>query len=105
VCWNDRSTTPSPVDTATTFRITHPFHPLFGREFELLERRATFGRDRVYYEDSKGRLHCIPRDWTDLVPCDPFVEVSAGRSLWRVDDLLKLVEQLGKLLERDGRDA
>ncbi|WP_225649627.1 DUF5372 family protein, partial [Bradyrhizobium australafricanum] len=31
-------------------RITHPFHPLCGRKFELICRRRHWGEDRVVYE-------------------------------------------------------
>ncbi|WP_208461047.1 DUF5372 family protein, partial [Paraburkholderia mimosarum] len=30
-------------------RVTHPFHPLRGQEFVLLERRCAWGEERVYF--------------------------------------------------------
>ena len=33
----------------------------------------------------------MPLDWTDMGPEDPFIAVSAGRALFRVEDLLGLV--------------
>jgi len=59
----------------------------------------------VYYEDDEGRLRCIPLDWTNLAPPVAFLQVSAGRSQWRVDDLLKLVEQLEGMSRREGHDV
>ncbi|MGH3519258.1 MAG: DUF5372 family protein [Haloechinothrix sp.] len=34
----------------------HPFHPLFGREFELVKRRRNWRVDRVYFFDAAGAL-------------------------------------------------
>jgi len=33
----------------------------------------------------------VPLDWTDMGTVDPFIVVSAGRALFRVEDLLSLV--------------
>jgi len=40
---------------------------------------------------AKKRRSSVPIQWTDVGPKDPFVVVSAGRSLFRVEDLLSLV--------------
>ncbi len=77
--------------------MTHPFSPLFCREFELVTYRHNWGEDRVYYVDDEGDLRSLPARWTSVVPEDPFVVVSAGRSHFRVADLLELVELLGVL--------
>ena len=39
----------------------------------------------------------MPLDWTDIAPQDPFVVVSAGRALFRVEDLLGLARLLGEI--------
>lgn len=75
-----------------SFRIIHPFHPLTNREFELVIYRHNWGEDRVYFHDPDGKLSAIPASWTDLIAEDPFVGIAAGRSLFRLDDLLKLSE-------------
>ena len=62
------------------FRVTHPFHPWFGREFALVTYRLNWGEERVYFHDDAGRLVAIPARWTSVFPADPFVVVSAGRS-------------------------
>ena len=72
------------------FRITHPFHPLAGREFEALARKEYSGEHRVYFVDKKGRQCEIPLSWTDLVPEDALTTLSAGRSWFRAADLLEL---------------
>ncbi len=77
--------------------MTHPFHPLTGREFDLVVRKHTWAEDRVFFVDD-GQLRSVPAGWTDVVPADPFVMVAAGRSPLRVAELLALaalVEDLG----------
>lgn len=71
-------------------RVTHPFHPLAGREFDLVVRRLTWAEDRVFFFDDDAQLRSLPAGWTDAVPADPFVVVAAGRSPLRVDDLVAL---------------
>ena len=76
--------------TAGRFRITHPFHPLHGAEYELVTRKLTWGEDRVFYYDSGGQLKSLLTNVTDVVSKDAFDRISAGRSAFRVDDLLEL---------------
>jgi hypothetical protein len=76
--------------TAGRFRITHPFHPLRGAEYELVTRKLTWGEDRVFYYDTSGKLKSLLTNVTDVVSTDAFHRVSAGRSAFRVDDLLEL---------------
>ena len=70
--------------------MTHPFHPLAGREFPLVNYTFCWGEARVYYYDDAGSLGSLPARWTSAGPPDPFVEISAGRSPFRVEDLLEL---------------
>ena len=44
----------------------------------------------MYFHDSEGKLVSVPTGWTDLAAEDWFVQVSKGRSLFRVEDLLEL---------------
>ena len=74
------------------FRVTHRFHPLFGREFELVHYRQCWGEDRVFYLDEGEDLRSLPAGWTSTVAGDPLVVVSAGRSMFRVADLLELAK-------------
>jgi hypothetical protein len=79
--------------------VTHPFHPLCGREFELVTYRQNWGEDRVYFHDDQGRLKSLSARWTSIGPDDPFKVISAGRSVFRTSDLLELVDLLAKLQE------
>ena len=79
-------------------RVTHPFHPLADREFDLVVRKHTWAEDRVFFVGDDGRLRSVPAGWTDVIAPDPFVVMAAGRSPLRVADLLALaalVEDLG----------
>ena len=74
-----------------TLRVTHPFHPWYGRSFELVARRTAWGEDRVYFHDENEQLFGIPATWTDVVAVDPWVQVAAGRALFRAADLVELL--------------
>ena len=82
---------------AQTFRVTHPFHPLRGRTFQLVDCRQTWGEDRVYFHDDSGQLARLPLQWTDVVPDNPTVVVGAGRAHFRYDDLCRLADLLTRL--------
>ena len=74
------------------FRVTHPFHPLFGREFEVSYFRRDWGDDRVCYHDELGSEASIPVGFTDLRAPDPFVVMAVGRCRFRVEDLIELTK-------------
>ena len=76
--------------TTGRFRITHPFHPLRNAEYELVTRKLNWGEDRVFYYDLDGKLKSLMTNLTDVAPTDAFDRISAGRSAFRVDDLLEL---------------
>ena len=59
-----------------------------------MTRRLNWGEDRVFYYDQTGASNV-----TDVVLEDAFTHVSAGRSAFRVDDLLELF----RLIDRYGR--
>jgi len=48
--------------------------------------------------DAHGRLRSMLTSWTNVAEQDAFTQASAGRSWFRIDDLLKLralIEELG----------
>jgi hypothetical protein len=79
------------------FRIIHPFHPLKNTEFEIDAIVRVPGEHRVFFYNHKGRKSSVPLDWTDIGPQDPFVVVSAGRALFRVEDLLCLANLIEEI--------
>ena len=48
----------------------------------------------MYYHDEAGILRALPLAWTSLAPVDPFVSLAAGRSAFRLLDLLELARLL-----------
>jgi len=52
---------------------------------------------RVFYYDERGFLVGLPAEWTDAEPPDPFVVLSAGRSYFRAEDLVRLVRLVAEL--------
>jgi uncharacterized protein DUF5372 len=72
--------------------VTHPFHPWVGREFVFVAVRQTWGEDRVFFFDDDGTQRSLPTAWTDAAEPDVFVALAGGRSAFRVEDLLVLVE-------------
>jgi Family of unknown function (DUF5372) len=80
------------------FRITHPFHPLSGCEFEPLARKEYSGEQRVCFLDKKGRQCEIPLSWTDLAAEDPVVILASGKTWFRAADLVELARLVEGLL-------
>jgi hypothetical protein len=84
--------------------VTHPFHPLFGRDFEFVVHRRNWGEDRVYCRAEDGGLFSLPAAWTDVVGEDPFVVVAGGRCPFSVDGLLGLATLIDRLRAQPNRD-
>ena len=86
-------------------RVTHPFHPLSGQVLEVVDRRR-FEADgeRLCLEVTSDHLEWIPAAWTSLGPPDPWIDLAAGRSLFRIEDLLRLADLIASLGE-EGSNA
>src|SRR5271156_2954055 len=93
------STTREPTDRTQVFKVTHPFHPLLGHEFALVDRRNTWGEDRVYFNDSTGKLRRLPTDWTSFATGIACESMLAGPSHFRASDLLQLVALIARQRE------
>ena len=66
-----------------------------------MTRRLNWGEDRVFYYDQTGALKSFLSNVTDVVAEDAFKHVSAGRSAFRVDDLLELLDLIDRYGRRD----
>jgi hypothetical protein len=99
-----RSRTPSTTGGSSDserFRVTHPFHPLSGHDYEMVGFAHTWGEHRVFFrEPGQTRVRSLPATWTDVVGADPFVVVSAGRAHFRPAELLQLAAVLSELASR-----
>ena len=98
--WPDSSTTHQANVQSQRFKIIHPFHPLYEMEFDLVDYIHDWREHRLYFYDRQQKLISIPTSWTNYLPEDPFVKVSAKRSFFRFDDLVQLVEKINILKER-----
>jgi hypothetical protein len=79
--------------------VTHPFHPLRDREWEVVTQRHNWREEQVYYRDEQGELVALPVAWTSLAKVDPVLLIGEGRAAFRADDLLalaNLVEGIGR---------
>ena len=88
--------------------VTHPFHPWRGRAFELWAERYSWGRHWLLSRDEDGREVSVDVRWTNRAEIDAYVAVSAGRSTFRFEDLLRLatlVSDLSGSPTKDAKDA
>jgi len=81
------------------FTVTHAFHPLYGRQFEILSYRHSWGEYRVSFYETPDQVRILPAAWTSLAPPDPSVVLAAGRAAFRVADLLELSHLIHRLEE------
>jgi hypothetical protein len=51
----------------------------------------------VYFHKGGDHLVSVPAGWTDVAPEDAVVKLAAGRSLFRVEDLVELVGLIARL--------
>ena len=68
----------------------------------LVDRRNTWGEDRVYFLDDAGDLKRMPAAWTSAAVPNAFETVSAGRSHFRIEDLLQLTMLIARYREANG---
>ena len=62
ICYNGPSTAPNSSDKHRRVRITHPFHPLCGKQFDLVEHKCIFGESYLSFYDpqvSESRHPCF----------------------------------------------
>ena len=61
----------------------------------------TWGEQRVFFrKPGDQRIYSLPAGWTDVEGPDAFSVLSAGRSLFRVDDLVALSTLVAELSSR-----
>ena len=87
-----RRTAPFVAQLPQKVRITHPFHPLYNKEYGLLGYRRSWRNECVDLHDEEKQIIAVPIAWTDAAAPDPFVVLAAGRSYFRTEDLVRLVD-------------
>jgi hypothetical protein len=76
--------------------VTHPFHPLAGRDFEFVAYRQNWGEDRVHLHDENGQVFSLLAGWTDASPADPFTVIADGRCPFTTDGLLAVADLIDR---------
>ncbi len=103
--WTKPSTTPSPSLAEGVFTVTHPFHPLYGQQFEILTYRHNWGEYRVTFYQTPDHVRALPATWTSIASPDPSVVLAAGCAAFRVADLLQLSQLIGRIEEERKEEA
>jgi hypothetical protein len=86
-------------------RVTHPFHPLSGRQLACVaERHNRYGKRLLLQVDAET-VCSVPPQWTDTVVPDPEIAIGKRRALFRVADLMELAQLVAGLSRRDGRSS
>ena len=81
-------------------RVTHPFHPLFGRQLPCVGKRYNRYGERLLLQDDGATVWSVPPQWTDLVGPDLEVVIAGGRALLRAVDLMELAGLVKRLSDR-----
>jgi len=81
--------------------VTHPFHPLSGRQLCWVGERYNRYGMTLLLETDDGSVCSVPPQWTDLVVRDPEIVLGEQRALFRVVDLLDLACLVDRLSRRD----
>ncbi len=77
--------------------MTHPFHPLSGRQLACVgERYNRYGRRLLLRVDDET-VCSVPPQWTDAAAPDPEIVLGRERALVRVADLLELADLVAHL--------
>ena len=77
-------------------RITHPFHPLYGKDVDCVGERYNRHGKRLLLRVDDVTVCSVPPQWTDLVAPDPEIVIGEYRALFRGADLL----ELGRLVDQ-----
>lgn len=62
-----------------------------------MAQKNEYGEDRVFYREPDGRMRFLAARWTSLAAPDPFVIAAAGRAYFRLEDLIRVAEQIKEL--------
>src|ERR1700728_4644374 len=101
-CTSPRTAT-SPHAATRLVRVTHPFHPLNGRQLVCVGERYNRYGTRLLLRVDEEHVCSVPRPWTELVAPDPKVVLAEGRAPFRVVDLLELADLVSRLVEGEAR--
>ncbi|MGP8121215.1 MAG: DUF5372 family protein [Xanthobacteraceae bacterium] len=82
--------------------MTHPFHPLFGRQLPCVGKRYNRYGERLLLQGDGATVWSVPPQWTDLASPDPEIVMGHGQALLRAVDLMELASLVKRLSEQGG---
>jgi hypothetical protein len=79
-------------------RITHPFHPQYNHEFQVLKARKLGGKLILSLQESERGSFGIAADWTDYFSSDPHLnsdpdEYISTKALLTLCDMVKKIHK------------
>jgi hypothetical protein len=77
--------------------ISHPFHPLRGRQFEVLKKRRVAGVDTLILRELERGTVSVPREWTDWADPSAYDPLTLPPHRLAADCLFELVALLDAL--------
>jgi hypothetical protein len=77
--------------------ISHPFHPLRARRFEVLKKRRVAGVDTLILRELERGTFSVPRAWTDWADPSPYDSLTLLPQRLAADCLFELVALLDAL--------
>jgi hypothetical protein len=77
--------------------ISHPFHPLRGRRFEVLKERRVAGVDTLILRELERGTFSVPREWTDWADLSRYDSLALPPHRLAADYLFELVTLLDAL--------
>jgi hypothetical protein len=86
-------------------RVTHPFHPLSGKQFVCVGQRHSRYGSWLLLDVGGDELRAVPPQWTDFAVPDPERVLGQGRSYFRVSDLVQLADLVDRLRSRCAADT
>ena len=75
--------------------ITHPFHPMSGKELKILKTRKIAGKIMLVLQSEQIGIFNIPTEWTDYFPVDQEKSITPGAFI-SVESLIALCELVNK---------
>jgi Family of unknown function (DUF5372) len=100
--YNSTKNAQTSIAATRLVRVTHPFHPLSGRQLPCVGERYNRYGTTLLLETDDGAVCSVRPQWTDEVAPDPEVVLGEQRALFRVADLLELARLVDRLSGRDG---
>ena len=78
-------------------KITHPFHPLGGKQFAVLKSRVVRGVECLVLKGSESGTFAVSRDWTDQARPDAYRDAGIVPHFFKLESLLSIVELLNRV--------